>query len=82
MSNRLTMMGALEEKKQARLKLATKAGALIKSLDAMILPASVTPLEELKTAEILEFAQELHDVKTRYAKIMSEIKELKKELGL
>jgi len=82
MSDRLTLMGALEEKKQARLKLATKAGALIKSLDTMILPASVTPLEELKTAEILELAQDLHDVKTRYATIMSEIKDLKKELGL
>jgi len=82
MNDRLTMRGALEEKKQERIKLATKAEALIRGLRTAIMPASVTPLEELKTAEILALAQDLHSLKSRYDFLITQIKELKKELGL
>ncbi len=82
MNDRLMMKGALEEKKQDRLRLATRAEALIRGLRTAIMPASVMPLDDLRTAEVAEMARELNEVKQQYSRLMREIDDIKRELGL
>lgn len=82
MSERLILKGAHQEKKMERMKLAIRAEALIRGLRTSILPASVTPLSDLRTDEIRELAIELDDLKAEYEKLRSDISNIEKELGL
>ncbi|MBW1666858.1 MAG: hypothetical protein JRJ66_02165 [Deltaproteobacteria bacterium] len=82
MSERLILEGTLQEKKMERMKLATKAQGLIRSIKMIIQPAPVTPLGELRTGEALELMAELDRVKRRYDRLSAEIGEIKKELGV
>ena len=81
MSERLMLKGALEEKKQAKLKLATRSAGIIRALKQIIQPAVITPLKELRTDEAKELIEELHELRTQYLQVSGEMEEIEKELG-
>jgi len=81
MNERLILQGALQEKKMERMKLAIRAEALISGLRTKVLPASVTPLAELQTAQIRELAIELDGIRVEYMQLTREIDSIRKELG-
>lgn len=81
MTDRLTLRGALAEKKQKRIDLAAKASRLIRSLDREIQPAAVIPLSELSTRDIRDAALELHEITQAYLKVLADIREIEAELG-
>lgn len=81
MSERLMLKGALEEKKLRRMKLATRAEALIRAIKIIIQPASVTPLRDLRTGEALELITELHTLCGDYARLSGQIDDIRRELG-
>lgn len=81
MSERLILEGALQEKKMQRMKLATRAEGLIRALKIAIQPGSITPLKDLRTDEIREFAVDLDGVRRAYLKLSEEMTEIEQELG-
>jgi len=81
MSERLILKGALEEKKMARVKLATQAEGLIRGLKVIIQHASVVPLKDLRTGEARELMVELDEVRSAYLKTCAEIEDIQRELG-
>jgi hypothetical protein len=82
MSERTMMEASYLQKKMERMRLATEAQRLINAIKMIIQPASITPLEQLKTADAAELVKQLHRVKTRYDKATVEVGELKEALGI
>ena len=81
MSERLKLRGALEEKRLKAQDLAVRAAAIIRAMRDLTLPAAVTPLAEIDSAQILQLAAMLHEIRTNYISLVSDIEELKRELG-
>lgn len=82
MSEYLKMRGALEEKKLAAQELAVRAAGIIRALRDLALPAAVTPLREIDSAQVLQLAQMLHEIRGRYMDICADMGMIKKDLGL
>lgn len=80
MSERLILRGALQEKKMERMRLAARAQGLISAIKQIVQPASVIPLRDLRTAEALELAADLHGLRESYAVLCLEIEEIEREL--
>jgi len=81
MSERLKLRGALEEKRLKAQDLAVRAAGIIRAMRDLTLPAAVTPLAEIDSAQILQLAAMLHEIRTNYISLASDIEELKRELG-
>lgn len=81
MSERLLLKGALHEKRMERMTLATRAQGLISAMKVIVQPASVVPLKDLKTAEILELAGELDRIRSEYLRVSADVSEIERELG-
>ena len=81
MSDRLVLRGALAEKKEKRFRLAAKAAGIISALRRMVLPAAVTPLADLPTAEIMALAVDLDSVRDAYMELSAEMADIERELG-
>ena len=81
MSERLILKGALQEKKLERMRLATRAEGIIRGIKAIIQPASVMPLKDLKTGEALSMMEELDELRTSYLKVTRDVEEIERELA-
>ena len=81
MSERLKLRGALEEKRLKAQDLAVRAAGIIRAMRGLTLPAAVTPLAEIDSAQILQLAAMLHEIRTKYMSLASDIEALKRELG-
>ena len=81
MSERLILMGALQEKKREKMHMAVRAQGLITAIKQIIQPASVIPLRELQTPEALELMTELHQIRERYLPLCDAIAEIERELN-
>lgn len=82
MSEYLRIRGALEEKKLKAQELAVRAAGVIRALRDLAVPASITPLREIDSAQILELSRMLHEIRGRYMDIISDMEMIKKDLGI
>jgi hypothetical protein len=82
MSERTVIEASYAQKKMERMRLAAEAQKLISAIKVIVQPASITPLEHLKTADTLDLARQLHRVKTQYDAVTAEIREIKEALGI
>lgn len=80
-TDRLILKGALQEKKMARMQMAARAQGLISGLKAMIQPASIVPLKDLKTGEALELLKELDALRGEYVTLTCDIEEIERDLA-
>ena len=80
MTERLILMGALQEKKREKMRMAVRAQGLITAIKQIIQPASVIPLKELQTPEALELMTELQQIREQYLPLCAEIEQIEREL--
>ena len=81
MSERLTMLRALEEKRRKRRDLAVRAEGLIREIRDKVMPFSITPLEELPSGDAKDLTAELHDVRMEYIQVLEDIRDIERRVG-
>lgn len=82
MSEVLILKGALQEVKQNAMRLATRAEGLISAIRQLAQHASVIPLRELKTEELLEMAAQLDKTVKEYRGERARIDAIRRDLGM
>ncbi len=77
----LELRGALVTKKQKKMDLSIRAGALMKTIQHVLATSSITPLAEIDVPGMAASASELLRVYQEHSQVCDDIRKIEKELG-